>query len=229
MRIFPALGILGAILAASLPARAEGLAKGFVHLRTVDPTIVQDMRYATANNFTGHVVPGYLAGECILARPVAEALARVQADLKADGLTLSTFDCYRPAKAVRAFVIWAKVRGTPDPAYYPDVARNQLISKGYIAARSGHSTGGSIDLTLAKLSGGRAQPLDMGTGFDFFDPKSHTAASKIPAEAAKNRKRLVAAMARRGFSNYSREWWHFRYTAEPFRGKAFDFDVTAAP
>lgn len=208
---------------------AGSLPDGFVHLASVAPGIAQDIRYASAANFTGAPVPGYASPACILAKPVAEALARVQAGLQSSGLTLVVFDCYRPARAVRHFVEWtatgSKVR---DPVYYPNIGRSQLVAEGYIAARSGHSSGGSVDLTLARsLPGGGHELLDMGGGFDLFDRRSHVDAADISVSAKANRALLARAMSREGFAAYRREWWHFRYRKEPFPGKAFDFSVSA--
>jgi len=208
---------------------AGSLPEGFVHLASVAPGIAQDIRYASAANFTGAPVPGYASPACILAQPVAEALARVQAGLQLSGLTLLVFDCYRPARAVRHFVEWSAADGEArDPAYHPNVRRSQLVAAGYIAARSGHSSGGSVDLTLARsLPGGGHESFDMGGGFDLFDRVSHVEAANISVAAKANRALLARAMAREGFVAYPREWWHFRYRKEPFPGEAFDFAVSA--
>jgi D-alanyl-D-alanine dipeptidase len=228
MRRLAASAALFACLASL--ANADPLPDGFVHLASVAPGIVQDIRYASADNFTGAPVPGYGAAACILARPVAEALARVQLDLKSSGLTLLVFDCYRPARAVRHFVQWAATGGNArDPSFFPVVPRSKLVSEGYIAARSGHSSGGSVDLTLARiLPDGGHEALDMGGGFDLFDRRSHVDAPGIPVSARANRALLARAMERQGFAAYRREWWHFRYRNEPFAGQAFDFAVSAA-
>lgn len=209
--------------------RADKLPDGFVHLSSVAPAIVQDIRYASSGNFTGAPVPGYVDAACILARPVAEALARVQAGLQTSGLTLTVFDCYRPARAVKHFVEWSARGGDArDPDYNPVVQRSQLVAEGYIATRSGHSSGGSVDLTLARiLPGGGHEPLDMGGAFDLFDRRSHVDATDIPVAARANRALLSRAMAREGFASYRREWWHFRYRDEPYKGKVFDFPVSA--
>jgi D-alanyl-D-alanine dipeptidase len=203
-------------------ASAADLPKGFVYLSDVDPTIVQDMRYAAADNFTRKIVPGYHAAECILTVEAAKALAKVQADLRAGGYGVMVYDCYRPAKAVKRFLEWASQGGPPDADHNPRAARNRLIAEGYIAKKSGHSSGGTVDLTLVRLD---RMPVPMGTGFDFFDPLAFTASKAVSPEARANRKRLVRAMARHGFRNYEREWWHFRYVREPFAGRAFDFDI----
>src|SRR5262245_32073371 len=133
-------------------ALAGAMPKDFIYLRDIDPTILQDMRYAGRDNFTGEPVPGYDAPECVLLRPAAEALAAVQADLRANGLALKVFDCYRPARAVAAFVEWAKE--PDDPAakrtYYPNLQQSTLFPD-YLATRSGHSRGATLDLTIVKL------------------------------------------------------------------------------
>jgi D-alanyl-D-alanine dipeptidase len=221
---------------------------GFVHLRDVDDTIVQDIRYATAANFTQARVPGYLAGDCILLREAAEALKLVQADLRPRGLSLKVYDCYRPVRAVKAFMRW--VRGPTETGagrYWPRTQRGDLIQLGYIAAKSIHSTGAAVDLTLVALPPAKAAPydakvayaacneagpmrepdngLDMGTSFDCFDVMSHTASTEITEEQRSNRRLLVEAMAARNFKNYSREWWHFTYVGLPSLPKPQDFPV----
>jgi len=207
----------------------SALPPGFSYLSQVDASIAQDMRYAGPDNFTGAPVPGYGAAQCVLAIEAAEALARIQASLAAEGLSLIVFDCYRPARAVRRFVDWARSGGERrSERYNPNVPRNALIAQGYIAARSGHSSGGSVDLGLGRRdAAGKVTPLDMGGGFDLFDPASHVGAKGLPAEAAANRRRLAAAMKAGGFSGYSREWWHFRYADEPFKGQVFDFEIAS--
>ena len=205
-------------VAATAIAPAAQAHSGLVCLRDVDASIVQDMRYAGPNNFTGDPVPGYEAAECWLARPAAEALAKVQAELAKAGKTLIVYDCYRPVRAVRHFVSWAAKQGDKrDPAYFPRVDGSQLIAQGYIAARSGHSTGLAIDLSFGDAT--TREPADTGGPFDLFDYISHTNA-KVPAEARANRNFLVDAMAKAGFANYAAEWWHYS-----LRGKAPEQDV----
>lgn len=225
-------------------ARAN-LAPGFVHLRSVDPTIMQAIRYAGPDNFTGKTVPGYRAAECIIVKEAAQALKRIQVELKRDGLGLKIFDCYRPVSAVAAFVRWAASEDTrPDlrQRYHPAFKRRHLFP-GFIAKRSGHSRGGTVDLTLIDLalSDQKDEPLrdgcgpheggselDMGTGFDCFDLRSQTAFRHISAEARKNRRTLVGIMQQYGFRNYSGEWWHFTLNNEPYKRTYFDFPVEAA-
>lgn len=232
------------------PAGSHALPEPLVYLRDIDPSILQDMRYAGPDNFTGRHVPGYGAGECVLQREAAAALARVQQALKPRGLSLEVYDCYRPRRAVRAFVDWVKDdRADDDPrlkSFRPNVERSQLIDLGYIAAMSRHSLGDTVDLTLVQLPARPAAPfrrdaaygpctgparerapdasVDMGTGYDCFDPMSHTASADITPQQRRWRQTLVEAMAREGFRNYSREWWHFTLT--PMRsGRAFNVPI----
>jgi D-alanyl-D-alanine dipeptidase len=218
-------------LSATAFAQAR-LPADFVHLRAVDASIAQDIRYAGSNNFVGRPLDGYEAPECILRRDAAEALKRVQSDLAANGLALKVYDCYRPHRAVRMMVRWVKEPG-PDGAakrFYPRLAKQSLLS-GYVSGRSRHSTGTAVDLTLI-VRGGSAAPagaavdapctapaaqrgdgesIDMGTGFDCFDRMSHTKAPGIDAEAQRWRGVLASAMREHGFAGYFREWWHFTY------------------
>ena len=165
-------------------------------VRSLDSTIVVELRYATSNNFTGAPLPGYLANRAFLRREAAAALAQVQRDLRADGLGLKIFDGYRPVRATLAMVDWTR-----------RVNREDLLRDGYIASRSRHNLGLAIDLTLIELSTGRE--LEMGTPFDTFSAAAHTA--NATGTAAVNRQRLKAAMERRGFTNYDQEWWHFSF------------------
>jgi D-alanyl-D-alanine dipeptidase len=230
-------------------AEARGaLPEGFVYLRAIDPTIVQDVRYATPANFTGAIVPGYQAAECILRREVAEALKQVQQDLRAQNFALKVYDCYRPARAVKSFVSWAQdPGGGGDPNHYPRERRDQLIKGGYIAALSGHSKGTAVDLTIVPLpiSDMNAQAAnqrygdcisqkenrepdnsaDMGTSFDCFDVKSNTKSPEISAAQSAMRQTLVRAMEKRGFQNYHREWWHFSFPAGIAADKAYNFTI----
>ena len=232
-------GIFGAVLASllvPLPATASELPAGFVRLRDVDPEIRQDIRYAGSANFLKRPAKGYDAPVCILTRKAAEALSRVQKSLD-PGFTLVVFDCYRPDRAVKDFANWVGQSKQKDPLWHPNVRRRDLIRQGYIASRSGHSRGSTVDLAIVPLdpAGKTANPscgaqdtgsLDFATGFDCIDPKSRTAYSPLPKEAAANRRLLVEAMKAEGFRNYSKEWWHFTLNEEPFPKRYFDFPVT---
>jgi zinc D-Ala-D-Ala dipeptidase len=244
-------GICLLLLLAASPGRAGEMPSRFVYLRDIDPTITQEMRYAGAGNFTGHAVPGYEAPECVLVRDAAEALKAVQAELRSKGLGLKVYDCYRPARAVAAFVAWAKTPDDPQAkaVHYPAIDK-QALFPGYIATRSSHSRGATVDLTLVPLNGasgavaaeGHAAPctapkdkraldasLDMGTGFDCFDVKANTDASGLSTEERGNRATLVEAMRRHGFENYDKEWWHYTLKPEPYPDTIFDFPILPRP
>jgi D-alanyl-D-alanine dipeptidase len=193
----------------------------FVDVETLAPTLEMDLRYASADNFVGARIDGYESARCLLSVPAARALAAVQAELEREGLGLVVWDCYRPQRAVDHFVRWS--RQPPDPAsaarHHPNVPKHELFSRGYIAARSGHSRGSTVDVGLIPLEGGA--PLDCGTPFDFFDPHSHVDAA-VPESASHCRRRLAAAMQRHGFVPYAEEWWHFTLSPEPYPDAYFD-------
>ncbi|MFD7262481.1 M15 family metallopeptidase [Streptomyces sp. NPDC059874] len=204
---------------------------GFVALREVDPSVRQDMRYAGARNFTGSVVDGYEDPVCLLARPAAEALRRAQHRLLRRGYSLRVYDCYRPQRAVDRFVRWAREADGPDDRetkaeFYPHVERDRLIPEGYIAEKSGHSRGSTVDLTLEELPSRRE--VDMGTAFDFFDPLSHTDDPRVTGAARANRQLLKGVLAEEGFVNLPEEWWHFTYKPEAYPDTYFDFPVAVA-
>lgn len=227
----------------------SGVPDGFVYLRDVDPTIQQDMRYAGSDNFTGRPVPGYGAPECILVRQAAEALKAAQADLEPEGLSLKVYDCYRPEEAVAAFVDWSKEPDDPGTkrTHYPNLSKSILFPD-YIATRSGHSRGATIDVTVVPAgsspSPAEADPvkqepctvgdeadnaLDMGTGFDCFDVKANTVTAGLTPEQERNRRILLDVMSRHGFKNYPKEIWHYTFEPEPFPDTYFDFPILPRP
>jgi D-alanyl-D-alanine dipeptidase len=196
------------------------------------------MRYATRNNVLGRTLAGYEAGACILRVRTAQALARAQAALARHGYGLMVYDCYRPARAVKDLVAYANQTARPAAPYHPAVDGPGLLAQGYIAQRSGHSTGLAVDLTLIhldsrKLAAGRpdcggpwsAQEADMGTGFDCFDPQAGDRATLTPSQTQR-RAMLRDAMTAAGFVPYAAEWWHYslppRNSAER---QAMDFSV----
>lgn len=220
-----------------------------MRLSEIAPDIRQDMRYAGAQNFTGRRVPGYHAPVCILARPVAEALKRVQTKLVPQGLSLVVLDCYRPRRAVAAFLDWAQKPGISEDAkrYLPRIAKRDIVRLGYVTGLSSHSRGIAIDLTIARVGpkallpveGGRALDgpcnvsgadrnppgaLDMGTSFDCFDEASHTGHPSVGPGPKAHRALLVKAMGAEGFRNYAREWWHFTLPVAGYE-EAMDFPV----
>ncbi|MCL1499578.1 M15 family metallopeptidase [Xanthomonas nasturtii] len=207
------------------PAKTAAEA-GLVDVRGLAPAIALDMRYASSNNFTGRVVPGYVAPRCYLLRPAAEALARVAHTLNAQGYRLQVFDCYRPVRSVQAFVAWAA--DLQDQAtkaqYYPQVDKRALLGD-YIAPTSGHSRGATLDLGLLDCRSAPCRAVDMGTDFDFFDARAHTDTPDISAAQRAKRRRLLRAMAAEGFANYPMEWWHFTLRPEPTPDTAYDVPV----
>ena len=239
--------VAASLVTAATAGKTPALPAGFVHLRLVDPSIRQEIRYAGSDNFTGKPLPGYASGECILRRAAAEALRTVQADLASRRLGLKVFDCYRPKRAVAAMAAWIDDGGSgaATKRYFPELDKAKLHSLGYVARKSAHSTATAVDLTLVRLqvspaaapgvagsctgpaaARSAADETDMGTGFDCFDPRSHTASPAVTAEQRRWRQVLVDAMRRRGFTNYSAEWWHFTHGGK--RGEeAYDFVITA--
>jgi len=249
-RLWATLSALALALAGASGAEAQALPDDFIYLREVAPTIRQDIRYAGVNNFVGRRLPGYEAAECIVKRPVAQALARVQQDLARQGLSLKMYDCYRPVRAVQAMVAWSRdgVETPAQHAYNPAFRKADLFRLGYIAERSGHSTGAAVDLTLVRQDAPAAAPfdpnrlygdctadaarrapdaaVDMGTGYDCSDVKAHTVAAGITPAQRRWRQLLVTVMARQGFVNYSKEWWHFSLPG--VGGVAYDFPIMRA-
>src|SRR5712691_8118425 len=221
--------------------------RGFVDAADVAEGLVVDMRYFGTNNFVGEKIDGYERPRCLLSAQAATALAAVQRDIASRGLGLKVFDCYRPVRGVAHFVRWAR-RPEDDPKrkaeYYPDVDKRDLFKLGYIATRSGHSRGSTVDLTLVrraddgafsgKVDTGfpqkmrptkEAAELDMGTPYDFSGRQSWISDKSVSIEAQRNRALFAEVMARGGFRPYHKEWWHFTLGNEPFPDTYFDFPV----
>ena len=211
----------GIVTAASLPS-------GFVYLNDVAPDIMLDIRYASADNFIGKPIDGYVKPVAITTRKTASALKNAQADFKRFGLGLKVFDAYRPQRAVDHFVRWAKDwRDTlMKSKYYPQVAKQDLFKEDYIAEKSGHSRGSTVDVTLSyREASGLAHELDMGTSFDFFDPRSWPEYPDLTAAQRANRMLLQVVMEKHGFKPYPKEWWHFTLKQESNPDTYFNFDV----
>lgn len=245
----PALAAIVSAIAWSGRAATEPLPDGFVYMRQIEPSIIEDIRYATPQNFTGAVVPGYLAPACILRREVALALQQVQHDLRDKGLGLKVFDCFRPERAVRALVAWAtRNSGPAHSPHNPRLSRRELIASSYISTVSHHARGLAVDLTLVTLPAiplpddapRRNAPctapvserapdggLDMGTSFDCFDPASAPGSRLVGPDQRANRKLLSDAMTARGFRGLPTEWWHFTYRLSPSGAPPRDFPVVA--
>jgi zinc D-Ala-D-Ala dipeptidase len=203
-------------------------AANLVDIRSLVPDIAEDIKYAGSDNFVGRPVDGYRAPKCFLLRPVAEALARVEHELRARHQRLKIFDCYRPARAVADFVRWAHDLGDQrtKAQHYPMLDKSKLLD-GYIASVSGHSRGATVDLGMEQcaVDGSRCTPLEMGTDFDYFGVRANTDNPGITPAQRANRHRLLDAMAREGFKNYPMEWWHYTFTPEPTPHTLYDVPV----
>lgn len=235
--------LLAALLAgcaspADAPQQTGALPAGFVHLHAVAPDVLQDMRYLGSNNFMGRPVAGYEAPTCILTDAAARALQAAQAQVRPLGLTIKVFDCFRPQTAVNDFVRWGAdlADQKTKAAYYPAVPKQELFQRGYIAEKSGHSRGSTVDVTLVVVDGLRAykvvrgpladgHEVDMGSPFDMFDVSSHTDNPDLPPDVQHNRRWLRALLAQQGFRNLPEEWWHYTLVNEPFPDRYFDFAV----
>jgi zinc D-Ala-D-Ala dipeptidase len=232
MRMRLKAGILATLLSfgtasAASPDRAA-LPAGFIYLDKAVPGLVVELRYFGSDNFVGQRVDGYEHPYPILTEQAASALAKVQEALRPFGLGLKIFDSYRPQRAVDHFVRWAKDlddRKTK-AKYYPDVAKKDLFKEGYIAAKSSHTRGSTVDLTIvAKEADGTVTELDMGSPFDFFSPISWPTSNAVTPQQRANRELLHSVMTAQGFAPYDQEWWHFTLRNEPFPDTYFDFPL----
>jgi D-alanyl-D-alanine dipeptidase len=247
-----ALVAMASVLLFSPPAAVADDVKApadFVALSSVDRSIIQEIRYATPHNFVGAPINGYVQPMCVLTKPAALALHHVQQKLLLTGYSLKVYDCYRPQRAVDNFVSWAEdlTDQTMKGEFYPDEDKTNLFTDGYIAAKSGHSRGSTMDLTIVKLPATKTrayvpgEPLvpcysaqaarfpdnsiDMGTGFDCFDTLANTLDPRITGVQLANRLQLKNAMEAAGFTNLPVEWWHYTLTNEPYPATYFDFPI----
>jgi D-alanyl-D-alanine dipeptidase len=201
------------------------LPKGFVYVKDVIPDLNVELRYNTNYNFVGNRVDGYKSNRLILTKQAAEALRLVQAELEDENLCLKVYDGYRPQQGVNHFIRWARdLNDTINKSiFYPEVKKRVLFKSGYIATRSGHSRGSTIDLTI--MDGNTGEVLDMGSPFDFFGEASWVNYPNISEKQKQNRQILQKVMIKHGFRNYSKEWWHFTLRGEPFPKTFFDFPI----
>ncbi len=210
-----------------LPVAAQeyNLPPGFVYIDEAIPDIILDVRYAGENNFLGAPVTGYNREKVILSNPAAQALKKVQEELRTKGYCLKIFDGYRPQRAVNHFINWAKDSGDTlmKQQFYPDVDKKDLFNLGYISTRSGHSRGSTIDLTI--VDSNTEKEVDMGGDYDFFGELSHHNYQDLTGVQKKNRALLKGVMMKYGFQPYSQEWWHYTYQPEPYPDTYFDFVV----
>ena len=212
----------------SAEPKKEQLPNGFVYVDKVIPNIAFELQYYSDHNFVGERIDGYLKSRCILTREAANALLQVQEELKQFGLGLKIFDAYRPQQAVDHFVRWANnPEDTRTKAeFYPDINKNVLIKDGYIAGKSSHSRGSTVDLTIISLQSETLnKELGMGTGFDFFGPASWPLSASQPADQRAHRMLLHVLMKKYGFKHYQEEWWHFTLENEPFPQTYFNFPI----
>lgn len=201
---------------------------GFVLLSDVIPSIIQEIRYYSTYNFVGERIDGYEEPCAILTKEAARALKTVSNELIVQGYRLKIFDAYRPASAVKHFVLW----GIEDqdirmkPYFYPELEKQELFSKGYIAKQSSHSRGSTVDVTLLDMQTGKE--VDMGGPFDYFGEISHPDYKGISPEQYDNRMTLQQVMVRNGFEPINCEWWHFTLKNEPYPETYFDFPVSSS-
>ena len=202
---------------------------GFVLLGEYLPHIVQEIRYYSTYNFIGDRIDGYEEPCALLTKEAARALKAVSNELIVQGYRLKVFDAYRPACAVKHFVLWGIEDLDQDirmkPYFYPDLQKQDLFSKGYVAKQSSHSRGSTVDLTLLDMRTGKE--LDMGSPFDLFSPLSHPDCREVTEEQYENRMCLQRAMVRSGFVPMDCEWWHFTLKNEPYPDTYFEFPVSA--
>ncbi|MBO9609696.1 MAG: D-Ala-D-Ala dipeptidase VanX [Paenibacillaceae bacterium] len=198
---------------------------GFVFIDEMLPGVRWDAKYATWDNFTGKPVDGYEVNRIVGTRALANALSETQKQAAALGYGLLLWDGYRPKRAVDCFLRWSEQPedNLTKDKFYPNIERTEMIAKGYVAARSSHSRGSAIDLTLYELDSGAL--VSMGGGFDLMDERSHHAAQGITGTEAHNRFLLRSIMENSGFEPYRFEWWHYVLRSEPYPDHYFDFPV----
>ncbi len=201
------------------------LPEGFVYVKNEIPNLRSDLRYYSTNNFIGKPIDGYLKPKCILTKEATAALKKVQNEFERLGFGLLIFDAYRPQRAVNQFVRWAQdsTDTKMKDQYYPNIDKKDLFKKEYIATKSGHSRGSTVDLTIVSLKTGHI--LDLGSDFDLFDEKSSVNYTNITKNQHSIRLMLQRRMAKHGFKPHEKEWWHFTLKKEPYPDTYFDFSI----
>ena len=212
-------------LLVSFSVYSQKLEKGFVYISDIDNTIQKDLRYLGNNNFIGKPIEGYHKNCLIVTKETAKALQKVQQILLRKGLSLKIFDGYRPQQSVDHFVAWANDLEDVlmKKEFYPKVPKSELFKQGYIAKKSGHTRGSTVDLTIVNIKTGKE--LDMGSPYDFFGEQSHPFYNRIGTIQKRNRLFLRKVMLENGFKPYDNEWWHFTLKNEPFPKKYFNFPI----
>lgn len=231
MKILNFIKILSVIILISISAQIQAqnksgtLPDGFVYVKEVIPKLRTDLRYYSDNNFIGRPIDGYNKPKCILTVEAAEALKKVQGEFEKLGFGLLVFDAYRPQRAVNQFVKWAQ--DTTDnkmkDKYYPNIDKKDLFKEEYIAAKSGHSRGSTVDLTIVSLKTGHI--LDLGSDFDLFDERSNVNYKNVTKNQRSIRLMLQRRMVKHGFKPHEKEWWHFTLAKEPYPDTYFDFSI----
>ncbi|MGJ1203226.1 M15 family metallopeptidase [Sphingobacterium lactis] len=213
------------LLLVSCGVQRQSIPDLFVDLKKAIPTLAIDLRYHGNHNFVGRPIRGYEANRIYLSKAAAIALASAQRELAAENLGFKVFDAYRPQQAVDHFKEWASAIAdtVAKQEFYPDVDKRDLFKLGYIAEKSGHSRGSTIDLTLIDLRDGNE--LDMGSGFDYFGERSHHDYPGITAVQKANRKKLRQIMEKHGFKSIAEEWWHYTLINEPNTAVYYDFPI----
>jgi zinc D-Ala-D-Ala dipeptidase len=228
---------------------ANNLPQSFVYLKAIDPTIKQDIRYASNHNFIGKPIPGYEAAECILTKKAAQQLQAVNNELKQSGLALKVYDCYRPTMAVDYFMSWINQieQQQMKAEFFPSVAKTDFVKSNYVGSPSGHSRGSTVDLTIVPLAATKQaiykknqklvacyrpynerfhdNSIDMGTGYDCMDELSHPDNKDVNLVAYSNRQLLQNIMGKYSFIGVPSEWWHFTLKDEPFPDTYFNFPI----
>lgn len=203
----------------------HAIPSAFVNLKKLIPNLELDLRYKGNHNFMGRPVKGYEANKLYITLEAATALQKVQKELNQEGLGIKVFDAYRPQKAVQDFMEWAKnIDDTiAKKEFYPEVDKKDLFVLGYIAEKSGHSRGSTVDLTIIELS--NKKEIDMGSAFDFFGIQSHHDYTLLSEQQIANRQKLRTIMEKNGFKTIEEEWWHYTLKNEPFPETYFDFPI----
>ncbi|HLV40435.1 M15 family metallopeptidase [Xanthomarina sp.] len=225
MKIKTAIFVSLFLIFVSFKQDKKSMPEGFVYAKTFIPDLEVELRYYSTNNFVGDTIAGYHANTLIVTRPTAQALKLVQEELLLHNLCLKIYDAYRPQEAVNHFIKWARKLDDTlmKQEFYPNVEKRHLFKEGYIASKSGHSRGSTLDLTI--IDADTHEALDMGSPYDFFGEPSWVNYQNLSKEQKTNRQLLQDVMVKHGFRNYPKEWWHFTLRNEPFPKTYFNFPV----
>lgn len=219
------------------------LPENFVYLHDIDPSIIEEMRYSTSNNFVGRAIDGYYSNKCILTWQTAKKLSEIQKLLLQREKSIKVYDCYRPERAVMDFIIWSRKVNDQKmkKQYYPRINKKDIFLLEYVAQKSGHSRGSTVDLTIVNLSLKKIKhnhvglicaslisnnEINMGSSYDCLDEISHFDSEEVDQVAYQNRLWLRRVMIRHGFVPYDKEWWHFTLKNEPYPNDYFNFTIS---